>query len=185
MVSRATNPSVATNPTPALVVQTDRAYTDLKALPHITAGRLVTFKVSAVDFRTRPEKRLYRYAVVPGHGVSAPPKTDPSWQPATRSTEFAWPFQERGEYTFFAQAIDRDLNYSQPAAAQLTIVPPWFANAFIMVPSGGGVLAACWSGRSWRGRWSIRRKREAEQLRERLFERGTAARKAAAGEVGN
>jgi len=36
-------PTVAVNPPPTLVVQTDRAYPDLNALPHITAGRLVTF----------------------------------------------------------------------------------------------------------------------------------------------
>ena len=167
--------SVATHPAPALVVQTDRAYTDLKALPHITAGRLVTFKASAVDFRTRPEKRLYRYAVAPGHVASAPPKTDPLWQPATRSAEFAWPFKERGEYTFFAQEIDRDLNYSQPAAAHLTIVPPWFLNALIMVPSGGALLGLVgWAfvARSL----VIRRKREAEELREQMLAEETKAR---------
>jgi hypothetical protein len=171
-------PSVATKPMPALVVQTDRAYTDLKALPHITAGRLVTFKVSDVDFLTRPEKRLYRYAVVPGHVTSAPLKTDPMWQPATRNTEFAWPFKERGEYTFFAQEIDRDLNYSLPAVAHLVIVPAWYANAFIMVPGGGalmGLISWAFVARSL----VIRRKREAEQLRERLYDEEHAARKAA------
>ena len=59
-------PVLSTNPTPAVLVQTDQVYANLQALPHITAGRLVTFKVNAVDFRTRPEKRLYRYAVVLG-----------------------------------------------------------------------------------------------------------------------
>ncbi len=168
-------PAVSINPAPALVVQTDRAYTDLNALPHITAGRLVTFKANAVDFRTRPEKRLYRYAVIPGHESSAPPKTDPSWQPATRNTEFAWPFKERGEYTFFAQEIDRDLNYSTPAVAHLTIVPPWYANAFIVVPAGGlflGLFGWAFVARAL----VIRRKREAEELRERMLEEEKKAR---------
>ena len=82
-------PVVATNPMPAVLVQTDQVYSDLQTLPHITAGRLVTFKVNAVDFRTRPEKRLYRYAVVPGHVDTAPAKTNAAWQPATRNAG-AW-----------------------------------------------------------------------------------------------
>ena len=173
-------PVVATNPMPAVLVQTDQVYTNLQALPHITAGRLVTFKVNTVDFRTRPEKRLYRYAVVPGRVDSAPARTNAAWQPATRTAELEWPSQSAGEYTFFAQSIDRDLNYSTPAVAHLTIVPPWFANAWIMVPSGGVVLGLFgWAfvARSL----VIRRKREAEQLREQLL-RDRNARGREAGE---
>ena len=161
-------PVVATNPMPAVLVQTDQVYTNLLALPHITAGRLVTFKVNAVDFRTRPEKRLYRYAVVPGHWDFAPAKTNAAWQPATRTAELEWPFKSAGEYTFFAQSIDRDLNYSTPAVAHVTIVPPWFANAWIMAPVGGGLLGLVgWAfvARSL----VIRRKREAERLREQML----------------
>ena len=168
-------PVVATNPMPAVLVQTDQVYTNLQALPHITAGRLVTFKVNAVDFRTRPEKRLYRYAVVPGRVDSAPAKTNAAWQPATRTAELEWPSKSAGEYTFFAQSIDRDLNYSTPAVAHLTIVPPWFANAWIMVPSGGvllGLVGWAFVARSL----VIRRKREAEQLREQMLEQERQAR---------
>jgi PAS domain S-box-containing protein len=170
------DPVAATNPMPAVLVQTDQVYTNLQALPHITAGRLVTFKVNAVDFRTRPEKRLYRYAVVPGNVDSAPAKTNAVWQPATRNAELEWPFKSAGEYTFFAQSIDRDLNYSTPVLAHVTIVPPWFANAFIMVPSGGvflGLFGWAFVARSL----VIRRKREAEQLREQLLREEQAARR--------
>jgi ligand-binding sensor domain-containing protein len=41
-------------------VQTDRTYTDLTALPSITAGNRVTIKYHAIDFKTHPEKRQYR-----------------------------------------------------------------------------------------------------------------------------
>src|ERR1019366_4156439 len=107
-------PVLSTNPTPAVLVQTDQVYTNLQALPHITAGRLVTFKANAVDFRTRPEKRLYRYAVVPGHLEASPAKADAHWSKPTRSTLFEWPSKRRGDYTVFVQSIDRDLNYSTP-----------------------------------------------------------------------
>jgi signal transduction histidine kinase/DNA-binding response OmpR family regulator len=168
-------PVVSTNPMPTLVVQTDQVYTNLKALPHITAGRLVTFKFNAVDFRTRPEKRLFRYAVVPGRAASAPPRTDVLWQPATRNAEFPWPAKARGEYSFFVQSIDRDLNYSPAAMAQLTIVPPWYANAWIMAPSGTaliGLIGWAFVARSL----VVRRKREAEQLRGQMLEQERQAR---------
>jgi PAS domain S-box-containing protein len=170
-------PVVATNPMPALIVQTDRAYTNLNALPHITAGRLVTFKASAVDFRTRPEKRLYRYAVVPGHFEAPPAKTDAHWSKPTRATLFEWPAKQRGDYTAFIQSIDRDLNYSTPAVAHLTIVPPWYLNALIMVPSGGlflGLFGWAFVARAL----YFRKRREAEMLRERLLEEEQKARAA-------
>jgi len=175
-------PVVATNPTPALEVQTDQVYTNLNELPSITAGRLITFKVNAVDFRTRPEKRLCRYAVLPGRVDAPPAKTDPAWGPATRDAEFPWLAKSRGEFTFFAQAIDRDLNYSPPARAQLIIVPPWFLNAWIALPSGGGLLGlVSWAfvARSL----VIRRKREAERLREQMLEQERQSKAALQEEV--
>jgi PAS domain S-box-containing protein len=168
-------PGIATNQGPSVVVQTDRLYSNLNALPHITAGRLVTFKSKAVDLRTRPDKRLFRYAIVPGHVISSLPDGNELWRPATREAEFAWPTKKPGEYTFFTQSIDRDLNYSVPAVAHLTIVPPWYANAFIMAPAGGGLLGLVgWAfvARSL----VVRRKREADELREQLVEKDRAAR---------
>ena len=167
-------PVVAINPVPALIVQTDRAYTNLNALPQITAGRLVTFKANAVDFRTRPEKRLYRYAVVPGNLTAPPGRTDAQWSKPTRATLFEWPSKQRGDYTVFVQSIDRDLNYSPPAVAHLTIVPPWYLNALIMVPSGGlflGLFAWAFVARAL----YFRKRREAEQLREQMLAQERAA----------
>jgi signal transduction histidine kinase/CheY-like chemotaxis protein/ligand-binding sensor domain-containing protein/protocatechuate 3,4-dioxygenase beta subunit len=164
--------------TPVMVVQTDRAYTDLKALPRITSGRLVTFKCNTADFSTRPERRLYRFAVVAGRVETPPAKTDSSWKAPVRSSQFEWLAPGRGEYSIFVQTIDRDLNYSTPALAHLTIVPPWFANALIIVPSGGvllGLVGWAFVARSL----VIRRKREAGQLRERLLQEEHAAREAA------
>lgn len=175
-------PSSLALPAPRLEVQTDKNYTDLTQLPSVTAGRLITFKCDGVDYRTRPEKRLHRYAVVPGGAATPPDRTDPIWQSPTRATRFEWLAPRAGDYTFFAQSIDRDLNYSAPAMAHLTIVPPWFANAFIVVPSGGGLLGLIgWAfvARSL----VIRRKREAEQLREELYEKEHEAKEELEAEV--
>ena len=76
----------------------------------------------------------------------------------------------------FVQEIDRDLNYSQAAVAHLTIVPSWYANAVIMVPVGAGVLGLL--GWAFVARaMVVRRKREAEQLREQMLEQEREASK--------
>jgi PAS domain S-box-containing protein len=175
-------PAPATNRPPSIVVQTDETYSDLSALPGITAGRLVTFKCGTVDFRTRPNKRLFRYAVVSGKTETTPARTDPAWRPPTRSAQFEWLAPKRGGYTLFVQTIDRDLNYSTPAIAHLTIVPPWFLNGWIMVPGVGsfaGLLAWALIARSL----VVGRKREAERLREQMLEQERRAKVALEQEV--
>ncbi len=162
-------PVRASLPAPTVSVQLDQLYLDAGRLPTVLAGRLMTFKCAAVEFRTRPARRLYRYAIVSGHQTDAPAKTNALWVAADSSPQFAWRTNKAGAYTFFAQMIDRDLNYSAPAAVHFEIVPPFYANAFIVVPSGGALLGLVgWAfvARSLAGR----RKREAEELRERLLE---------------
>ena len=95
-------------------VQTDEEYTDLTALPQITAGTRVTITYNAIDFKTVPEKRQYRCRI---HGV------DDDWRKPTKDDTFDYIFNEPGTYAFEVQAIDRDLNYSDPASVTLNIVP--------------------------------------------------------------
>ncbi len=171
-------PVRASLPAPTVSVQLDQLYLDVSQLPKVLAGRLMTFKCAAVEFRTRPARRLYRYAIVPGHQTDAPAKTNALWVAADSSPQFAWRTNKAGAYTFFAQMIDRDLNYSAPAVVHFEIVPPFYANAWIMVPGGGALLGLVgWAfvARSL----VIRRKREAEQLRERLLREEHDAREAA------
>ena len=172
-------PVRASLPAPTVSVQLDQLYRDLSQLPKVLAGRLMTFKCAAVEFRTRPARRQYRYAIVPGHQMDAPAKTNALWVAADSSPQFAWRTNKAGAYTFFAQMIDRDLNYSTPAVVHFEIVPPFYANALIMVPSGGvalGLVGWAFVARSL----VIRRKREAEQLRERMAEQERVAHNALA-----
>jgi signal transduction histidine kinase/CheY-like chemotaxis protein len=164
-------------PAPTVSVQLDQLYRDLSKLPTVLAGRLMTFKCAAVEFRTRPARRLHRYAIVPGHRENAPAKSDPLWLAPDSAPQFAWRTNKAGAYTFFAQMIDRDLNYSAPAPVHFEIVPPWFANAFIMVPSGGAALGLI--GWAFVARSMVsRRKREADHLREQLLKEEHDAREA-------
>jgi signal transduction histidine kinase len=171
-------PTRLTNAAPSVVVQADQLFTDLKALPRFTAGRLITFKCHTVDFRTRPEKRLYRHAVTAGRRDSAPAKTDRAWQPPTRSAQFEWLAPEAGEFTLFVQTIDRDFNYSAPARVPLAVIPPWYLDATIVAPAGlalAGLLGVtAFSTVRYR-----RKRREAEQLREQLLVEEHKAREAA------
>jgi len=95
-------------------VQTDEEYTDLTALPQITTKTRVTISYSAIDFKSVPEKRQYRCRI---HGV------DDDWRKPAKDDTFDYIFDEPGAYTFEVQAIDRDLNYSDPASVTLNIVP--------------------------------------------------------------
>ncbi len=160
---------------PRLAVQADRLYETLTNLPSIVAGRLVTLRFSAIDYRTRPENQQYRWALLPGDVAAAPAKTDPKWSEPSRMVQYPWTASGAGTWTFFVQSIDRDLNYSAPARVAFQVVPPWFADAFIVVPSGGallGLVAWTFVARSL----VIRRKREAERLREQMLVQAQVAR---------
>ena len=156
-------------PPPQLVVKTDQERASTEMMPAINPGQLVGFRFHAVDFKTQPMRRLYRSAIVPGRVQTPPAKRDADWGEPTLATQFDWNPQTPGDYTFFVQSIDRDLNYSEPARVVLRVITPWFANVFIIVPAGGlalGLFGWAFVARAL----VIRRKREAEQLRERLLE---------------
>jgi signal transduction histidine kinase/CheY-like chemotaxis protein/ligand-binding sensor domain-containing protein len=160
---------------PQLVVKTDREHNGAEKIPAITSGQLVGFRFNAVDFKTQPLRRFYRCAIVPGRSESPPSKRDAAWREPTLAAQFDWNPKAPGEYTFFVQSIDRDLNYSEPARAFLQIVTPWYANAWIMIP-GAFVVAGLFGWAFVARSLVIRRKREAEQLRGQMLEQERQAR---------
>jgi len=48
---------------------------------------------------------------------------DSEWRKPTKATSSDFIFDELGTYTFEVQAIDRDLNYSEPASVKLQVIP--------------------------------------------------------------
>ena len=200
-------------------VKTDEIYTEsdtnrlsLSAIPPITAGSRITIAYSAIDFKTVPEKRQYRYRVYKSvdHTVSlgfdgfdtgfdtlrtqptasalnpAPLRTQPAllnpshntdnpYNPATKETSFDWTPKKSGAYTFEVQAIDRALNYSEPANVTLTIVPPWYLNGWIAFPLGGGILASLAVSILFGWRYYVQR-REAQRLRDRMLQQERESR---------
>src|SRR5207244_8827237 len=84
--------------------------------------------------------------------------------------------KQPGNYTFAIQYVDVDLNYSVPVAVVLNIVPLWYANPRIAIPSGfalGGLLLTSFVSTS---RCRAKR-REAELLRKQSLEEELRARK--------
>jgi signal transduction histidine kinase/ligand-binding sensor domain-containing protein/CheY-like chemotaxis protein/protocatechuate 3,4-dioxygenase beta subunit len=161
---------------PTVIVQTDREYTDPARLPAILTGQRVTFKFKVVEFRTVPEKRQYRWQLVKGDRTGG--QMTNGWDPPTFATQHELAFQEPGPWTLAVQFIDRDLNYSPATVLSLNVALPWHADARIMGPVGAGVLGLL--GWAFVARaLVVRRKREAEQLRERLFKEEHDARQAA------
>ena len=83
-----------------------------------------------------------------------------------------------GRLHIFVHYIDRDLNDSKSARVFLSVVQPWYAStAFILSAAGallGLVFLACFSTTR-----AVKRKREAQRLRERLLEKEQLARQAA------
>lgn len=100
-----------------LAVQTDVRVTEFPADLRVTAGTRVTIEYTAIDCKTVLEKRQYRWRFQGG-----------DWSRPATATQTEWTPQEEGVHTFEVQAIDRDLNYSPPAALTFTVEPmPYLA----------------------------------------------------------
>ena len=159
---------------PRVTVLLDKTYEPGAVLPSIERGRRVDLKISVTDYKTRSEFRRFRWQAVAGRTTAEALRDSKTWQPVLTEPQFVWNAPATGEHTLAVQYIDRDLNYSLPTLVPLRIVPPWYLNAWIMGPFGGttgGLLVWGFLSRSM----VLRRKREAEQLREQLLEQERAA----------
>jgi serine phosphatase RsbU (regulator of sigma subunit)/streptogramin lyase len=116
-------------------VTTDQTYRDLSTVPAFAIGTRVTIEYNAIDPKTLPEKRQYRYRVK---------EMDSDWRRPTKEASFDYTFGKSGSYTFEVQAIDRDLNYSEPASVSIVIsaLPFYRTGIFLIALSviGGGLL---------------------------------------------
>ena len=161
-----------------VAMRSDRRYTPSEKIPSITAGSYVTIEYQAIDFKTHPQKRQYRYR------IQEIDRDDPSiarpYLSPTKETVFAWTPQKAGVYIFEVRAIDRDLNYSTPASVTLKVVPQWYLNGWIAIPSvmaiaGFFVLFIVFTGRYYAKRG------EAQRLREEMLQQEQSAREQAEG----
>ena len=78
-----------------------------------TSVGLIVFEFHGISFKTRPEGLVYRYRLK-GY--------DEGWQ-TTNARRVEYQNVPRGTFTFEVQAVDQDLNYSEPASVTLDVVP--------------------------------------------------------------
>lgn len=94
-------------------VEVNRQSVDIQAIPQIKTSERITIRYNAIDFKTVPQKRQYRYYI---KGM------DEDWHKPTKEDSFEWVCDKPGNYTFEVQAIDRDLNYSEPASVTFNVI---------------------------------------------------------------
>ncbi len=159
-------------------MRSDRRYTPSEKIPSITAGSYVTIKYQATDFKTHPQKRQYRYRIQEidedEHSSVRP------YLPPTKETVFAWTPQKAGVYIFEVRAIDRDLNNSALASVILKVVPHWYLNGWIAIPSALAIVGCLvlFVIVVWR---YYTKYREARRLREEMLQQEQSARAQAEG----
>ena len=144
-------------------VTTDQLYRNFDAIPACTTGTRLTIKYNAIDFKTIPEKRQYLIRLLSENGkVEFGPQ-------ATKANTFDHTLKKAGTYTFSVQAINRDLNYSEPISTTLKVVPPWYLNGWIALPAGGGIIALMIGFIIFGSRYYVHR-RESQRLREQMLQ---------------
>jgi signal transduction histidine kinase/ligand-binding sensor domain-containing protein len=138
----------------------DRTLTNTATRSRTETGHRIVIRYREIDLKTHPEKRQFWYRLANQAGQTV-------FAGVTRYRSFEWVPDKKGNYTFEVQAIDRDLNYSEPARVLMQVVVPWHANAWILAPGtatfGGLLIWAFVALGLYR-----RKSREAALLRERV-----------------
>jgi signal transduction histidine kinase/ligand-binding sensor domain-containing protein/DNA-binding NarL/FixJ family response regulator len=102
-------------------ITADQTYHDLDAIPAFTPQTRVTIEYNSIDFKTVPGKRQYRCRIQAFRKSLSKKDIDSDWGKPTREKTFDWTLDKPGTYTFEVQAIDRDLNYSEPAGLKVEV----------------------------------------------------------------
>lgn len=130
----------------------------LGGVPQLVTGQAAEFFFAAADFKTHPAKRQFRHRLYPSAA------TPPPWSAPTTASALNWTPPSPGQFRLEVQAIDRDLNYSEPVQFRFDTAWPWHRNPWVIWPGTLAVLllAALAVGYGWR--YTVHR-REALALR--------------------
>lgn len=138
-------------------VEGDEVHQFLNDLPVFPAAAVVRV-VAQTDGRNRLRWR------VSGPGANG------LWSTLSASPSFSFRPETPGDYTLEVMAVDRDLNRSQPALVQLTVVWPWFRNPWILTPLAGGA-ALSMAGMGWFAWRNRKNRQESARLRQEALAR--------------
>ena len=153
-------------------VNADKRYTEVNGAQIKSTAMSVTFHYQGVSFKTRPDGMRYTYKL-DGY--------DTDWRSTGKKSVY-YENLKPGSYIFNVKAIDRDLNYSVPARVTLKVVPVWYQNGWIVLPSGGAVLAllissiVLWTRYTAKRREAHRLQQKSLQLQEQMLEQERNAR---------
>ena len=125
------------------ILADEKAYENPKDTLKLESGiSRVSFSFRGVSFRTFPGKMLYYYQLA---------GKDDDWQGPTNQETVEYFNLKHGKYTFKVQAVDRDLNYSEPASLEVRIpATPFYTSAgfitssillILLIPTGIYALA--------------------------------------------
>jgi len=114
-------------------VTADKVYDNPETVGEIPASvGHVNIAYHGISFKTRPGQMQYIYQLE---------GQDNDWNLPTKEESVDYLDLKPGTYTFSVKAIDRDLNYSEPASLTLKVVPPFYLSAGFLAPTvGGGTL---------------------------------------------
>ena len=133
-------------------VAADREYAATEAIELTTDQDRLQIEFQGASLGTRPEAMIYLYRL-DGH--------EEDWHQG-RDGEVSYKDLPIGVYTFVVQAVDRDLNYSEPASIAVSVVPNYSHYALI---GGLGLSLICMV---IAGRYGLRRRRERDVARTEL-----------------
>ena len=159
-----------TPPTIAITdVMADREYGPVDGLRLTTGQPHLAVAFAGISLKTRPEAMVYRYRLLGRNaGLLA------GWR-TTRDRKVEYEDLASGEYLFEVQAVDRDLDYSEPARVTLEVVLPWYRRLPIALPLGAALLGLVAASLVASGRYYSQR-REARRLRQQMLAQERAAR---------
>ena len=91
----------------------DRRYPIAETVQVSASSGLIAVEYRSINFKTRPGAMVYRYRLK---------GRDEAWATTSRR-RVEYQDLQPGHYTFQVTAVDRDFNYSMPAAVELEVVP--------------------------------------------------------------
>jgi len=132
----------------------------------IEVGNRITFGLNSNSFNTLQEKQ--KYIVTINHNNTV---TDT----LINSNSFNFIGSSTGDYSLSFKSIDRDLNYSNPANINFSVVGPWYTNPVTAIPFWG-FIAFMLSFSGYTTNKYFKQRSVSFQLREEAAEKDRIAR---------
>jgi hypothetical protein len=149
-----------------------RPVPDPARLPPVAIGQGLNLRYGLTDMLSLPAKHNYRAALTRREGGAA---ARTLFQDYSTEGRRDLTLETKGDYELVIEAVDRDLNYSDPIRLRFAVYVPWYLNRLRVVPGAAGLAVLL----AWLGlldRQKRQQRKIARQLRERMLEQERQAR---------